>query len=370
MIIKVPGKMMLAGEWGILEPGNSCIVLPVNYYVTAREVVPEKATPDSPLTKQVKLLTYKFLEQQKIQPQEIYLKLDSSTMNVIDNTGQNIKLGLGSSAAVSVATCKEIFAHHHIDISTQQTQELIFKLACLAHFCAQGNIGSGFDVACASYAQPILYKSFNHAWLVQQITHPDFINNLSNIITTPWPILEIEPIALPNNLIICVGFVGESASTPELIARINNFKKQNPDYYKDICTRINTIVCKIIQTLRRINTKNTVRPEQSHFVAESNACPEQCRGGYERVKQDLLGLINQNRTILRELSQKSGANLETPALTRLIEIANKHGAAAKFSGAGGGDCGIALCFDQDVAKKIHSEWTRNNILPLQSITFS
>ena len=43
------------------------------------------------------------------------------------------------------------------------------------------------------------------------------------------------------------------------------------------------------------------------------------------------------------LSRASGITIETPQLRRLAEIAQEHGAVAKSSGAGGGDCGIALC---------------------------
>jgi len=40
----------------------------------------------------------------------------------------------------------------------------------------------------------------------------------------------------------------------------------------------------------------------------------------------------------------------------LSEIANKAGAAGKLSGAGGGDCGIAVCFSANVADKIRKQW--------------
>ena len=78
----------------------------------------------------------------------------------------------------------------------------------------------------------------------------------------------------------------------------------------------------------------------------------------------MLELINQNRTLLSELANSSELNLETPALTKLITIAQSHGAAAKFSGAGGGDCGIALCSSMEVAEKIKHDWLEAGIIPI------
>ena len=36
MIIKTPGKLFLSGEWSILVPNNTCIVLPINKFLTTQ----------------------------------------------------------------------------------------------------------------------------------------------------------------------------------------------------------------------------------------------------------------------------------------------------------------------------------------------
>src|SRR5699024_6362177 len=55
-----------------------------------------------------------------------------------------------------------------------------------------------------------------------------------------------------------------------------------------------------------------------------------------------LDTIRSARTLLQRLGESSGSLIETEALRNLCAIAESHGAAAKPSGAGGGDCGIAL----------------------------
>ena len=81
-------------------------------------------------------------------------------------------------------------------------------------------------------------------------------------------------------------------------------------------------------------------------------------------KEKILVLLKQNRVLLKELSDKSKNNLETPELAKLADLADALGAAGKFSGAGGGDCGIAVCFDDDSAENVKKAWKENGIVPV------
>ena len=76
-------------------------------------------------------------------------------------------------------------------------------------------------------------------------------------------------------------------------------------------------------------------------------------------------LLRENRKQLQDLSTSSQNNLETKELGILADIAEKYGCAGKFSGAGGGDCGIAVSFDAEKSKKIKGAWKRKGIIPLK-----
>ena len=78
-------------------------------------------------------------------------------------------------------------------------------------------------------------------------------------------------------------------------------------------------------------------------------------------KQKVLELIKRNEEILRELTEKSGIPIETEKLKILSDLANEAGGAGKLSGAGGGDCGIGVCFDTNTAERIKEEWEKNGI---------
>ena len=75
-------------------------------------------------------------------------------------------------------------------------------------------------------------------------------------------------------------------------------------------------------------------------------------GDQERV----LSLVRKNEPLLRELGQQAGVPIETPDLKQLSDLANQAGGAGKLSGAGGGDCGIALSFDPHVSDSIRIAW--------------
>ena len=74
--------------------------------------------------------------------------------------------------------------------------------------------------------------------------------------------------------------------------------------------------------------------------------------------------IEESRRLLSDLSRTSGIVIETPRLRRLVDIARGFGASAKSSGAGGGDCGIALCPPGTDADAMCSAWEASGIRPL------
>ena len=65
-----------------------------------------------------------------------------------------------------------------------------------------------------------------------------------------------------------------------------------------------------------------------------------------------------------------GAGVRRYGLARLDEIALEHGAAAKSSGAGGGDCGIALCTPATDLVALRAAWETAGILPLDLSVYS
>lgn len=74
--------------------------------------------------------------------------------------------------------------------------------------------------------------------------------------------------------------------------------------------------------------------------------------------------IDRSGDLLVRFGDETGLPIVTPSLRRLMELARRAGAAAKPSGAGGGDCGIALAPTASVAGAVRAAWREAGIVPL------
>jgi phosphomevalonate kinase len=78
----------------------------------------------------------------------------------------------------------------------------------------------------------------------------------------------------------------------------------------------------------------------------------------------LLDAVDRSAALLVRLGNELDLPLVTPALSTLVRAAQRAGAAAKPSGAGGGDCGIALATSAAQAASVRAAWQDAGILPL------
>jgi phosphomevalonate kinase len=78
----------------------------------------------------------------------------------------------------------------------------------------------------------------------------------------------------------------------------------------------------------------------------------------------LLEAVDRSAALLIRLGVEADLPLVTPELAALVRAANRVGAAAKPSGAGGGDCGIALAASASQAAAVRAAWQEVGVLPL------
>jgi phosphomevalonate kinase len=78
----------------------------------------------------------------------------------------------------------------------------------------------------------------------------------------------------------------------------------------------------------------------------------------------LCGAVDRSAALLERFGDETGLPIVTPSLARLVQAARRAGAVAKPSGAGGGDCGIALATSPGVAAAVRAAWREAGILPL------
>src|SRR5699024_12873857 len=74
--------------------------------------------------------------------------------------------------------------------------------------------------------------------------------------------------------------------------------------------------------------------------------------------------VKQNRQALATVGKHAQADLETPLLRKLCDLAAQYGGAGKQSGAGGGECGIAVVPSEESVEELKPAWTHAAIQPL------
>jgi len=373
--VSAPGKMFLAGEWAILEPGNSGLVGAVDKRVHAlvEERPSEGPQPTvsisiddfgikdrrtqfdgkhllfSPELTEEEKPKFKFIKEaieaalQYIQPQfplksfsiRTWGELSQIEVEEIDAEGirkkQVKKVGFGSSAAAVVAAIAGTLELHGIHL--EKHREQVFKLAAAAHYFAQGKLGSCFDIAASTYGGVFSYVAPDLKAVAERMAS----QTVKAVADSRWPLLHIQPLEVPEDFNLAVGWTKQSASTTDMIKAMNVWKEQNRSSYDAAIERIAEVVDLIIQAWKL------------------------------KDRDRILELVKQNRAALAELTKLSGVPIETDDLRKLAEIADQNGAAGKLSGAGGGDCGIAFCFDSRVAEVVKSAWQAAGLWPLDAM---
>lgn len=346
--IKIPGKLYLAGEYAVIEPGTPAIISAVNRFVhlkissTKNEgMIYSHQFQSHPVKWKRNIHNRLQLEQpvsldfvlESIRVTEKYAQEAGKTLNYFNleinselDSFDGKKLGLGSSAAVTVGVVKAVAEFYHLKLTNLQ----LFKLAALAHYNVQGN-GSLGDVAASAFTGIIAYYSPDRNWLVNQPQQP-----ITKLVNTEWPHLRIERLNVPQNALLVVGWTGAPASTKHLIHEV---KKRNHIQYDDFIKQSSKCVDDLIMAIKTDN--------------------------FNLIKN----LINLNRKLLNELGSFSNVQLETPLLKKLIDTIVEFNGAGKISGAGGGDCGIGFLKPGSNKQLIFEKWKQNNILPLKITTF-
>lgn len=265
MIASAPGKLVLSGAYSVLE-GAPAIVAAVDRYAvadTAKE--PERIT------------------------EEVRAAIDAGAMKrapwfdasalraTIEGVG-DVKLGLGSSAAILVASLAAAWA---ADDRTNDPRSL-FHAALAAHRKAQGG-GSGVDVAASLFGGVLVCRLGADASL------------------------SVQPHELPMGTVFYAFASPVQARTSDLVRKVRSFAKRARSEYRRIIGRASTAAARALD------------------AASVEA---------------LLVELRAQGVALRELGEVAGAPIFTPDVIALGRIAEDEGAVFFPSGAGGGDVAL------------------------------
>jgi phosphomevalonate kinase len=208
------------------------------------------------------------------------------------------KLGLGSSAAAAVAAAGAVLAFVGVDIVARR--DLLFTIADEGHRAAQGGVGSGGDIAAA--------------------VHGGFLGYLR----PPGAAPIVRKLVRPPGLELVVFWSGGSASTPQLIQAVRALAQQAPAAHRALIDEMRHTADRFVHAFLGHDARGAV------------------------VHAAAYGLL------MEKLGASAGVAIVTPPFAEAAALAGALGGAAKPSGAGGGDVGVAL-FDEAEAA---AEFTR------------
>ena len=314
-IVKTCGKLYWAGEYAILEPGQLALIKAIPIYMTAEIKASDvyrlysdmftysvDLRPDSSyaLIQETVALVEEYLTAQGVELQPFAIDIRGK----MEREGK--KFGLGSSGSVVVLVIKAMLAFYE----RPAERDLLFKLAS-AVLLKRGDNGSMGDIACIVSEDLVLYQSFDREKVAQWLEKED----LKTVLARDWgfSIRSVEP-ALKFDFL--VGWTKEVAVSSHMVKQIKN--NMNASFLQASKETVNSLV-KALQV------------------------------GQEET---IIDLLEQASQVLEGLS----SDIYTPSLRQLKDASRNLKAVAKSSGAGGGDCGIALSFDQDSTTLLKKRW--------------
>ncbi|CAK1249048.1 mevalonate kinase family protein [Fructobacillus fructosus] len=318
--IHAPGKLFLAGEYAVTVPGQPALITVINRGITIDFTV-SKSTAKGQITLssseyqstfQTDWATVSNYNRQSLQTgswtfikaalavfKQAHPSLDFGTLpNVeldISSTMKNStgKLGLGSSAAVTVAIVKAM----HTAFLTTVDPLAVFKEAAFAHYLVQGS-GSLGDIAASAFAAPIYYQS--PAWIALE---KEWL--LTDFTSLDWQHLKIEKINWASGWSFAIIASSEPASTRKALANHNDLK-------------------------------GLLEPSRKAVQSAFHSLLEQDYAAFR------LALAQNQSALIQQLPE----GYQTAKLAAFLHIIERLNIAGKISGAGFGDNGFVVGNDQ------------------------
>lgn len=342
---KTPGKLFIAGEYGVTEPGYPAILVAVDRFIKIEveesldrgTIRPSKERSCFWTRKEGKIIlnncerdfkymlaamevVEKYAEERGKELSFYHIRVESQLEGA-----DGSKYGLGSSAAITVGLVEALTKYYDLEAR----EEEIFKLGALANLKINPK-GSCGDIAASSYGGWISFTSFDNSRVLDLAASRD----LAEVLNHDWPGLEIKRLNPPKNLKLLVGWTGSPASTVGLVQQVKAAKDNGQEAYQDFLTASRATVEEIIRAFEDNNIKI--------------------------IKEE----INKNGDLLEGLGKNFQVDIVTDKLKTLIQLGREFGGGSKSSGAGGGDCGFTLLEAGEDWEELIEKWKKAGIRKL------
>ncbi|WFD19720.1 phosphomevalonate kinase [Malassezia caprae] len=304
------------------------------------------------------------------------------------------KTGLGSSAAMTTSLVGALLVHLGVvDVSPSHTLPatslgLIHNLAQLAHCAAQGKVGSGFDVSASVWGSqvyrrfdPALLQGLMRAEMGERIVAPGAPGGALREPRSLWPVLQPSdtlwtpvapagatptateglfsalsldgvprpaPLKLPPGVRMCLADVDAGSNTRTMVGQVSQWRTQHPDWARQLYAVLSAANQSVVDGLLQLHMVHAMDPRAyADTVSQLAATPstqwDSLRTAQSPALEAFITVRNAMRSVrggMRELGTRSGAPVEPPEMSRLLDatIAGAPGVmGGGVPGAGGYD---------------------------------
>ncbi len=294
-LARAPGKLFLFGEYSVLA-GGAAVVAATDRAVRA-EALPQRKQG-------YRVRGARFAEPRRL-PElvaEVFREslgtspnIDALLLDVTDLYHDGEKLGLGSSAASTVALVRAL--------GPALEDRQVFDIAMEAHLRLQGGRGSGADIAASAFSSTLLYQLRSPSPGFVDILHPP---RLEFSVTTEHALIEPD-LPFPPELAIVATWTGAPARSTSFIRGV-------------------------MQAL------STHHSEVAHLMQTLSDCAVQGhRALQEGSARGVIDAFQAADSAMEALGSVCDLPIVTDAHRRLRELTAPDGVVVKPSGAGGGD---------------------------------
>lgn len=333
-----PGKVFVAGEYGVLV-GGPAIVAAVGRRVRCRVGLEQGtgswrirgggrshtgtlATPPAEVESEVRFVAAAASVAAR------FLGLDAGDLTIETESEldrREAKRGLGGSAAVTAATVAAVFRAAGRGTDESDLAERT-ALGVEAHRLAQGS-GSAADVVAATVGGLVLVSDLDVARVPESLAACDGTTHV-----------RFERLSLPRSLSLEVVATRRPAASGPRARRFLDAAMRAPQ------SMAGATVIAWCESLRRT------------VLALAAACRED-------DATEAIAATAQAGRLLERLGALAGLPILTEELRTAARIAQESGAIAKVSGAGGGDCAIAIV-PATGRSTLRDAWSRAGLEPL------
>ena len=343
--VAAPGKLFVAGEYAVVTPGQQAILIAVDRYMTVTVTAAQPTATPAPTAQLLAhdhgvaaaenadfgtdyaLAAWLVMDALRAERGLDRIAVDLHFCSTLRSDGGE-KYGLGSSGAATMAVITAFNELYDLGLGVIDK----IKLGLLASIEISPR-ASGGDLAAGALGGWVYYQAPDRENIARVLTGNTSV--VDAMIGPAWIPMRARRIPTPTDVQVLIGWTGSPAATDQLVTQVTtngNGLDWDADFLRPSAANVNSLILALA--------------EQKFPLIHAG--------------------IRTARTLLARMAKDTTTLVETPTLTTLIETAEFfEGTSAKTSGAGGGDCGIALAEPWVDAEQIYTAWRNHGIEPLE-----